>query len=172
MLKCSWECFKESLINSLKLLKAEVFETERASLDNALQVIFVHIVSEYLNKFKYFRVQSLVINPKVSALYVQLSKFIRICNSSFITLLKLRLELQLITFIVFWNIVQVKIRIIFIVFRVDREELLNDIMSITEIGIVLLETQFDGHMIVFIVSQAKAISLEGISVTHATVAEV
>ena len=47
---------------------------------------------------------------------------------------------------------------------VNRKELLNNILSILELGIVLLKSQFDAHAVVFVLSQAETISLKSITV--------
>ena len=55
---------------------------------------------------------------------------------------------------------------------INREELLDNIMSVSEVRVVLLQPQLDVHVVILVVRQAEAITLECISIAHPSIAKV
>ena len=45
-------------------------------------------------------------------------------------------------------------------------------MPVSEVGVVLLQPQLDVHVVILVVRQAEAITLECISIAHSSVAKV
>jgi hypothetical protein len=55
---------------------------------------------------------------------------------------------------------------------VNREEFLDDVLSVFEFFIMLLKSQFDIHCVVFVGSQTESIPLQCVSVAHPAIAQV
>jgi len=63
------------------------------------------------------------------------------------------------------------LRRLFIFAFVNREELLDYIMSVLELGVILFKSQFDAHIVVLVLRKTETISFQSITVRHPSVAE-
>lgn len=59
-----------------------------------------------------------------------------------------------------------------VAFQFNLKELLNDVVSVLEVGVLEFEPQSDEEVVVLVVVQTKAVSLEHLAVRHAAVANV
>lgn len=55
---------------------------------------------------------------------------------------------------------------------IDAEELLDDVLAVLELWVGLLESQLDVDVVVLVLREAEAISLQGVAVAHIAVLEV